>query len=93
MDWDQGGTEGVGRNWRPVIEYGGRTRTRERERALMRLGRRLMGVRKNTNQKVIQGELGMVDERQMGPSAVAFVEEACRGKKRVGIVGVQAELT
>ena len=23
----------------------------------------------------------MADERQMGPSAVAFVEEACRGKK------------
>ena len=48
---------------RPVMEYGAEVWAnaywREGERALMRLGRRLMGVRKNTNQEVIQGELGL----------------------------------
>ena len=48
---------------RPVMEYGAEVWAnaywREGERALMRLGRRLIGVRKNTNQEVIQGELGM----------------------------------
>ena len=37
------------------------------------------------------GTWHVADKRQMGPSAVAFVEEVRRGKKRVGIVGVQAE--
>jgi len=48
---------------RPVLEYGAEVWAnaywKDGERALMRLGRRLIGVRRNTNQEVIQGELGL----------------------------------
>ena len=55
--------------WEAIGEYGAEVWVngywRKGERALMRLGRRLMGVRKNTNQEVIQGNLAVADERQM----------------------------
>jgi hypothetical protein len=48
---------------RPVMEYGAEVWASngwtEGEKVLMRLGKRLIGMRRNTNQEVVQGELGL----------------------------------
>jgi hypothetical protein len=48
---------------RPVMEYGAEVwaggKWAEGERAMMRMGKRLIGMRRNTNHEVVQGELGL----------------------------------
>ena len=73
-----------------MVRRCGPTRTGERGNGVDATGSKVDGCEKKHEPGGNPGGTWHVAERQMGPSAVAFVEEARRGEECVGIVGVQA---